>query len=717
MGKPSNKVDVSKTAVLPNWLSRTVSTQMVKTSYQLNDAGALERLIQPVFPPRKPADMSFIEHELYEINAADHAWRKQYLAGMPDYLAGYFGRRYEKLFNEKGRRAANTFLRVSVGSSVLPRLQLVNERYQMGPVNTGFLPFPFSDDFQKLPTYDRDQIRNLSYSVARFIEESFSNYVDRVTQNEKGDDVVLDIYRYVAELVKPFDITPPYWSLYKNEKITERNILSAVAKMTSPTWWKNQLKRRRDLQREHMAIAVGQVQKAVSPYVSRSTLGEWKEQKRRNWEFFKNHELEDEDGNRCSLADMVLASNANPAKRRTELMVRMRGFEDLADHMGCVGEFYTITAPSRFHSARSSGGLNNKWDGSSPRDAQKYLCRVWSRIRAALAREDIRIFGFRVVEPHHDGTPHWHMLLFMRPECIDAARDIMCYHARIDDSEELQSQKALKARFHVEPIDKSKGSATGYIAKYISKNIDGFALGDEVDDETGEKCSDMSKHITAWASRWRIRQFQQIGGAPVTVWRELRRLRGEELEDPDMDKVLVAADVASDWAAYTEYQGGALVARKDLTVRLSYDTIEEAGQYAEEVKKICGIYSPFSGISSQVSTRQVKWTIVPKSSAQADEALNSGRDAAPWSSVNNCTPKVRRVRKEIEKQLISRGEIGAHEQVSILMRGSILKVDEYKALKYTNGQLIEALPNNNLFRYRKTQFNHDIEQAFYDLGI
>lgn len=61
------------------------------------------------------------------------------------------------------------------------------------------------------------------------------------------------------------------------------------------------------------------------------------------------------------------------------------------------------------------------------------------------------------------------MLLFMRPQDVDTVRDILCYHARITDSEELQSEKALKARFHVEAIDPAKGSATGYIAKYISK--------------------------------------------------------------------------------------------------------------------------------------------------------------------------------------------------------------------------------------------------------
>ncbi|MCW2483905.1 replication endonuclease, partial [Candidatus Symbiopectobacterium sp. NZEC135] len=215
---------------------------------------------------------------------------------------------------------------------------------------------------------------------------------------------------------------------------------------------------------------------------------------------------------RVSLYDMVTGSNANSAIRRCDLMVRMRGFGDLANEMGCGGEFYTITAPAKYHAVHSAGGFVEHWNGASPRDTQKYLCSVWAKIRAALSREEINVFGFRVVEPHHDGTPHWHLLLFMRPEHVDQVRDIMCYYAGLEDAETLQTEKALKARFHVEPIDPTKGSATGYIAKYISKNIDGFALDDETDEETGESLKSMAKSVSAWASRWRIRQFQQIGG-------------------------------------------------------------------------------------------------------------------------------------------------------------------------------------------------------------
>ncbi|MEH3580616.1 replication endonuclease [Enterobacter cloacae] len=644
------------------------------------------------FAPGTPANATITERRLWAVNPQDYEWRSQFLHEVPDWLAGYFGNRYEKLFaGRDGRRRANTFLRKTIGENVLPRLRKVAARYQLA---ADVSDLPFGKSLQRLPSLDRTDLKKLSGQISGWIAQMFYDFTDTLKGKPKDEREMrqrtLDAYRNLCSLSLMLNNQPPYWTEHETNEghLETRKAESGILRLMAPEWWYQRLKRARDLQREHLAIAVGQVQKSASAYVSRKTLGEWIDQKKRNLEFFKKFDLMDEEGNRIALDSMVHRSVANPAIRRCELMVRMRGFEDIANEQGLAGEFYTITAPSRYHAVHSKGGFVSQWNGLSPRDTQRYLCNVWAKARAAISRAGIHVFGFRVVEPHHDGTPHWHMLLFMRPHDVEAVRDILCYHARVADSEELQTSNALKARFHVEPIDPAKGSATGYIAKYISKNIDGFALDGEQDEETGENLRDMAKSVSAWASRWRIRQFQQIGGAPVTVWRELRRLGDQRLTDNRMDAVLAAADVG-DWAAYTQLQGGALVARRDLVVRLAYEITEQGNEYAEDIQRVQGIYSP-SIPDSEVCTRLLKWQKVAKLAAASAEAGFSGGSAAPWSSVNNCTEGGTRRRLKLE--LNQRGFTGTDEEIDILKRGGGLKFGR-SALIYREGRLQEKRNN------------------------
>lgn len=177
--------------------------------------------------------------------------------------------------------------------------------------------------------------------------------------------------------------------------------------------------------------------------------------------------------------------------------------------------FITLTAPSKYHPTRQVGKgesktvqLNHGWNDEAfnPKDAQRYLCHIWSLMRTAFKDNDLQVYGLRVVEPHHDGTPHWHMMLFCNPRQRNQIIEIMRRYALKEDGDE---RGAARNRFQAKHLN--RGGAAGYIAKYISKNIDGYALDGQLDNDTGRPLKDTAAAVTAWASTWRIPQFKTVG--------------------------------------------------------------------------------------------------------------------------------------------------------------------------------------------------------------
>ncbi|HHN8906560.1 TPA: replication endonuclease, partial [Escherichia coli] len=424
-------------------------------------------------------------------------------------------------------------------------------------------------------------------------------------------------------------------------------------------WWKRKLWLLRCEWREEQLRAACLVSRKTSPYLSQDALSEFRAQREKTRDFLKSFMLENEDGFTIDLETVYYAGVSNPVHRKAEMMATMKGLELLAEARGDKAVFLTVTCPSKYHATTENGHPNPKWNGATMRDSSDYLVNTFfAAVRKKLNRDGLRWYGIRTVEPHHDGTVHWHMMVFAHPEEIDSIVAITRDIAIQEDRHELGND--ITPRFKVEYVDGSKGTPTSYIATYIGKNLDSRAVDGidpktgkpRVDHETGKSMAESVERAIGWARLHRVRQFQFFGIPSRQVWRELRRLASQmarnpegpqRLKDDAMDAVLAAAD-AGCFATYIEKQGGVLVPRKDYLIRTAYDLADELNDYGEQSVQIYGIWSPLIGESSRVCTHPDNWKLVRRKPEAEDSARENGFDlqggpAAPWTRGNNC-PRV-----------------------------------------------------------------------------
>ncbi|WP_426075043.1 replication endonuclease [Janthinobacterium sp. DSP2-3-3] len=430
-----------------------------------------------------------------------------------------------------------------------------------------------------------------------------------------------------------------------------------IARLVDARWWRRQLRKRVKRAFEAGNIRLGYVNYRGEPYASNDAVLSRLAQNRRNAAALAATLVQNENGQQFSIAELAEKTTANKAIRRGELMLRINGFEQIARECGDQGIFITWTCPSRFHAMQHSGKPNDKFDGSTPREANAYLGKMTSLCRSALARRGIGLYGFRIAEPHHDGCPHWHLLLFVRPTAKyktthlqdvagRAIRIMKRYAWRVDRGE----PGAFARRLDVKRIDWAKGSAAGYIAKYVAKNIDGVAEHKTKEgyvvtaDTEGDVELTPSARVESWAACWGIRQFQQWGGAPVTVWRELRRIEESMVNEAPaaMRRAWNAVqkidgEKRACWAEYLRAQGGALVPRKELVVTLAKDEKTVIGRYGETLRT-----TPYGVRCSDligVVFKSVRHTWTPVQ-ATGGRGVAVGV-AVPRTRVNNCTHPAR----------------------------------------------------------------------------
>jgi len=404
-------------------------------------------------------------------------------------------------------------------------------------------------------------------------------------------------------------------------------VAQQLNRMCAPAWWRRALRQRFRIVEQHQRIA-GKVHRQASAYVSPKTLHRHRRRAVQMAQLLDGLEAMNlNTGEARPLPELIEKSQANPAMRRAYLMSRIRGIEAFANDKGDRSFMATITAPGRMHSFYATGHAVSGYDGSNPRQVQAYLHRVWRNAIRAAKHAGIKAYGLRTIEPHHDGCPHWHVVVFVAADDMDALQAILRRYALADSPNE---PGAAERRVTFENIDPTKGDAASYVAKYIAKAIDGHCL--DRDDETDMTGPQTAERVTAWSSLWGMRQFQFFGLPAITPTRELYRL-------PTIDshcQALTDAHKASRAKDYARYLR-AVATGTDLTLRVDYEARRSSRYEDETTLAIRGlvVHAMALGAPLELVTRTEQWVIQPRK-VQAV----AGGDCLPWTRFNkSATPE------------------------------------------------------------------------------
>lgn len=705
------------------------------------------------------------------------------LRSLPRFLSSRFERIYRTKTQLEGMHKGQAYLYFEFYKELWPRLLATQNRYrvQFGecPVNIPIYGItPDIEQINYLPDLNSKAIKKLAKNIANGFFALYEQKNDELIARHDGDrKVIFDhyhqsmIYAEMADLSLILHITPSHWKTYdKNGILNLKQVHAAIARLVSPEFWERRLKEQRTRWIESLSIAAMLVNCSATPYVSDRGVTAVLSQKLANLRYLKMMDVQDEEtGERFDLYDKFEKSVSNPVNRYNELMTMTRGIEDVAMERGDTGWFLTLTCPSKFHAAgktllgkRNKDKSKNKYKakpnpnwitaekGEVPHgarivsEAQKYLTHVWALIRTALNDKNIPFYGVRTVEPHHDSTPHWHILLFTSPRYKEDVLEICREKALAEDGDE---QGANEHRFTSKGM--IEGTATGYIAKYIAKCIPGQHNGEEamrndVDFETGRKVHGQKNdipapdRIAAWASIWRIRQFQFFGIPSKGAYRECRRLKGlgkksiqDELGDI-AEKVRAAADQGN-FDDYIRSQGGPCTPLPLQTLRVARKKVEEPNNYGEFRTKAIGLYTPLDMTRPVLNTYPRKFRIVKKEAIVPTEkdrrVLPLERAIGePWSAVNNCRTGISgsgdTAAKPADtlhsKQLLAPAESNSQGEKNDSLRSEIEPIKEgVEKRKISHLELTEkeSLLRSEIYQFFENKGFDLINETFIDMFI
>ncbi len=455
------------------------------------------------------------------------------------------------------------------------------EQYETATVRAAFSPlYPELSPFSRLSDIDPKALRRQECAAYTQATKVLAEYRQSLTRTaghlarwlDATEEDIRDLAMGFAKYQLPGTQKLAWAVQLLGSPIPGKTLVSQFARLADARFWRRAIRTILMREREHFFLRLQLVGTSGERYVSDaqvlSRLAQLRRQ--RNWmeeTVLVPRYLSTAEG----FKPLTLAAVAgDPRKRFAKLYAFVKAMESLAQDAELVSALVTLTALPEWHPNPSHG--ERSWNGSSPRAAHRHIAEGWNAVQSELYKQGVGISGLRVVEPHQDGCPHWHIWLIYRPEVetdimaslmrqfpgklklrspsrkgqppaskdviYDTRADVLAGHGR-----PLNTPKE-GAQVEVSKIDPSISSGASYAMKYLLKTVDGGEpLAKEVDlfgerttttateDEKKAAADKRRKHqqaverVDGWRALWGMNSAMLFGVARcLSSWDELRRL-------------------------------------------------------------------------------------------------------------------------------------------------------------------------------------------------
>lgn len=181
--------------------------------------------------------------------------------------------------------------------------------------------------------------------------------------------------------------------------------------------------------------------------------------------------------NDTSLYEYSLHKNSIDKKqygRASNYLTRSMGLASVAVKDGLTPFFLSITLDGHFHVS------NDMWNDLTPEKTAKMLTAAYSDFLQFARNNDVDLESIRVIEPHRDGTPHIHAVIFIdalkKDIVIKALRKIFTQKHVVANNSGIYFEKCHDISKSIRYILKTFWNSSEYLRSWSSHVTRRFAI-------------------------------------------------------------------------------------------------------------------------------------------------------------------------------------------------------------------------------------------------